>query len=210
MKNLVIVALIVGLVAGVGAGYLAFHSGSHSNVAGLGPVSPPSNFSNIIASENVGTPLLQFLSSLGILQQQETVTSGACASATTTLFAVTNPFAATSTASLMILGATGQATSTTFSVGTTSLPATASFTLSNISPSLVNGAFVATTSQFSLVSGQTGQLGSGQISAGNSVSRIIVGPGEVIGAFGTSTATGLGAKNYTGGISCQYDIKWDN
>lgn len=142
------------------------------------------------------------------LHQQ--VTSGSCASGTSTLFAIANPFTSgTSTASIEMLTGTGQATSTTFSVGTTTK--STGLALTDISPTLVNGGVAATTTNFSMLSGQSTNLGTGQVSSGsNTLSKIVVGPSELIGAFGTSTATGAGAANYTPGITCTYKVKWTN
>lgn len=142
-------------------------------------------------------------------QQQESV--GTCNAgafvASSTQFVVSNPFAATSTATIDTLIGAGQATSTTFSVGTTTL--STGLALANVSPSLVNNALVSTTSvSFYVNPGQTSALGTGQVTAGTSVNKIVVGPTENIAMFATSTYTGVGALNYTPGITCTYKIRW--
>lgn len=129
--------------------------------------------------------------------------------ASSTQFVVSNPFAATSTATIASFVLTGQATSTQFSVGTTTK--SVGLALADVSASLTNGAVVATTSVSTwVIPGQTTTgLGTGQVSAGGSVSKIIVGPSENIAMFATSSAPGLGL-NYTPGIGCTAKIVWNN
>lgn len=140
--------------------------------------------------------------------EAEAVTIGSCATGTSTPFDVANPFSATSTASIDALTGFGQATSTSLYVGTTTQASGLAST--NVSASLLNGAVISTSTQFSAISGITTQLGSGQISAGSgTIGKIIVGPNERIGAFATSTYGTTGAINYSPALtSCTYKIFW--
>ncbi len=133
--------------------------------------------------------------------------------ASSTVFAVANPFAATSTAEIEIKSGTGQATSTTLSVATSSpamLAAGLARTGANsLGPtSLINSATIATSSAFDLFSGiSTGSVSA--ISPGSgSVAKVIVGPNDSIAGFATSTAVGSAAANYTPGITGTYVITW--
>lgn len=139
-----------------------------------------------------------------------TVALSGTATASSTLFDVANPLAATSTAEVFIPNGKGQATTTLLSIGTTTQAS--GLALSNVSASLASSVSAATTTQFSLLSGVTSPLGTGQVSAGSgTILRVMVGPSERIGAFGTSTATGAGAANYSPGLAGgTYKIRWCN
>ena len=129
---------------------------------------------------------------------------GTCASSGT-LFSVSNPFAATSTAELVLMVGTGNATTTTLNVGTST-----SATVTSQVGSLVKTVSVATTSKFAIASGSTLALGTGQVSSGtNSVIRTVVGPSQRVTAFATTTAVGAGAKSFSAGFAgCKYKIQW--
>lgn len=136
------------------------------------------------------------------------VSVGTCNTASSSAFDIPNPYAATSTATLSIEQLGQEATSTTINVGTTTLAS--GLTSSNPGLTLAAGAVQATSSQATLVSGQTLGLGSGQISAGaGSVSKIVVGPSENVGEYATSTYGNAGALNYTP-PSCVYKITWES
>lgn len=219
--NIKNIATYVGiLVVGLIVGWFAFHA--NVSTVGLGPVSPTSNVSNLQASEVIATPLIQwiaFVNQVAVVQKSSTVTSGSCALGTSTMFDVANPFngnsanfpIATSTAklSIMYVQSTGQATSTTFSVGTTTL-ASGVPSAATLGGSLVNAGLVATGTQATFTSGMSTFLGSGQISAGTSVGTVIVAPGERVAGYATSTYGTSGAINYVPGIPCTYEIQWDN
>ena len=198
-----VIIFVVGLLIG-----WFVHSG---NLGGLGPVSPSANFNNIIASENVGSPLFQFLNSVNAVLFSETSTGGTCAAATSTWFDNANPFAATSTA-MLTMWLPGNATSTTMYVGTTTASSgiTAASQL-GYSGTLVAGAVEATSSgQSYLISGQNSLLGTGQISAGTTVTKtILVGPTENVAAYATSTYGGIGALNYTQNPCTTWMLRWD-
>lgn len=214
-----IISLVVALILTVGAVFGFKHEPQIQTALGAtagGTVSPngtvlanPSNFT-FIESSQASEADSQFILggatvATGITQAPSI---GSCASATSTLAVIANPFAATSTAQVVMLVGTGQATTTTFSVGTTTK--SSGLALADISPSLVNGAVAATTTQFVLYSGGVSDLGSGQITSGsNTIGRVLVGPNENVAIFGTSTATGAGAANYTSGFSCLYKIRWE-
>lgn len=139
----------------------------------------------------------------------EQVSTGSCASATTTIFAVANPFSATSTVRLQSFKGIGNATTTLLYVGTST--ASTGLALTNVSPTLVNAASVATSTQFITSSGITvGSLG--YLSSGSGTfPTISVGPSDYIVAFATTTATGAGAANYSGTYSsCVYKLRWAN
>jgi hypothetical protein len=130
-----------------------------------------------------------------------------CNSATSTMFGIANPWNATSTAKLIRFSATGNATTTTLKIGTST---TATGVPSTIYAIMVN-ASIASTTGFSLASGiRNGPVG-GFIDAGAStVSEVMVGPTESIAGFATTTASGAGAAQYSGGYtSCSGMIRWE-
>lgn len=139
----------------------------------------------------------------------QTASVANCAAATSTSFVVANPFAATSTVAIELGIVSGQATSTTFSIGTTTKAS--GLALSDISPTLAAGVIAATTTQIAFRSGQTTQLGTGQVTSGaGSIGRIVVGPSESVAMFATSTFSGIGALNYTPGLSaCSFKLFWN-
>lgn len=137
-----------------------------------------------------------------------TVSTGTCNAgsyaASSTLFAVASPFTATSTATLQVITGTGQATTSTLLVGTS--------TLSTGVPTTIGGTLVNAT-----ISTSTPFWTSGGVLAGsagynspgaNTFRTIVVGPSEFVVGEATSTATGVGAAQYTPGVSCTYKIEW--
>jgi len=139
-----------------------------------------------------------------------TISTGSCNAgayaASSTLFAVANPFNATSTVTLQVISGTGQATTSSMLVGTstasTGIATTLGGTLANFS--------AATTSPFWVSGGVT--VGSaGYTSAGaNTFRTIVVSPSEFVVAEATSTATAGGAAAYTPGVACTYKLEWKN
>lgn len=167
------------------------------------------NFTEITASTGILTPLLQLGGSTAATSVSEQVSTGSCTAATSTPFAVANPFTATSTATLQSFQGVGNATTTLLYVGTTTQAS--GLALANLSPTLVNAASVATTSQFFTSSGITVGPGTGYLSSGSNTFRtIVVGPSEYVSAFATTTTSGMGT-NYVGNYtSCTYKIRWQN
>jgi len=133
---------------------------------------------------------------------------GVCNSATTTIFAVRNPFNATSTATVLAIEGVGNATTTTFEVGT-STKATG-LAAADVSGTLIVNASVATTSGFYTASGiQSGASGSYLSPGTGSARSVVLGPTQYIAGFATTTATGAGAAGFTGGFtSCTYTIEF--
>jgi hypothetical protein len=131
---------------------------------------------------------------------------GTCNAATSSPIAVRNPFNATSTATLISLELTGQATTTSLSVGTSTK--SSGYALSDISPAFVNAVTVATTTGYITASGVTNGPNASFLSPGSgSQETIILGAGQYIGAHATTTATGAGANSYTPGYTnCTYKI----
>src|SRR3990167_3347225 len=117
--------------------------------------------------------------------------------ATTTLFAIKNPFSATSTVDYFVMqGHTGTTavdiyvgTSTKSTVPPASTGSTDAATAFGTSaPTLVNASAVATSSKFYIKNGQNAVYGSGQTPAGaNSLTAIILGPTEYILGYASST-----------------------
>lgn len=186
-----------------------FHTGVGKAVTALGTaVSCAGNTTCIVGDLNLsGAFAFGGVDPSSDLQQQVslgTCNTGAYA-ASSTQFAVQNPFNATSTVAVETLYGTGQATTTSFSIGTSTR---ATGIASTIGKTLASAAKVATSTQFYLISGQTTLLGSGQISSGTTVSKIVVGPTQYVAMYATSTATGAGSKRYTAGLTCTYKLRW--
>jgi len=128
--------------------------------------------------------------------------SGSCATkATSTIFAVANPFAATSTATVIVTYTT--ASSTLLEVGTSTR--STGITTTAISPTLVNSTIASSTNS-AVYSGVT-VGGLGYTSAGSATfQRIGVGPNDFVVGFATDTLPG-----FTVGLSsCTYKILWNN
>lgn len=205
----VVVALLI--LAGV---ILARKGGLHATGSASPSNNPSSNSTFIEASDGVlsdGFLSLGLSGATGGVEGTGNITyrvsSGSCASATTTLFSVANPMTSQSTSTAMvIIRGIGQATSTALTVGTTT--SAVGLTSSTVSSTLVNAATIATTTPFYIESGLTGS--STPTPAGSGTTReVVVGPSERIGAFATSSASGAGAAGYVGGLtSCTYRILW--
>lgn len=152
---------------------------------------------------------------LGILNRGSSVTgtllgnqvsNGACLAASSTAFSILNPFAASSTASVVILNSgTLQATSTNYQVGTSTQATGLTTTL--VSSSLINSTVATATPSFYIGSGIN--AGSGAISGGSTNTSVVVGPSERVSMFATSTYGTTGAINYVNS-GCTYKINWTN
>lgn len=183
----------------------------------IGNGSVPTVFSALEATESFlsdGPSYMASSSAVNVTSSNtllgKSLSSGSCNAATSTLFAVANPFAATSTVRLTVLRASTEATSTQLLVGTSTLAT--GLTSSLISPTLVNGTVATGTGAFA-VSGVR-LVTTGGTDAGANTSNIIsVGPSEFVGAFATSTYSTSGSVNYTplGSLaSCTYKLEWNN
>jgi len=196
-----------------------FHLGGGTQVVSKILGTTTSGFTNLTSLSL--TNILEMTGGAGTQNQtgfQQQVSIGTCATASSTIFDIANPFSATSTAQLVNFAGVGNATSTTFNVGTTTLPSGVIATTAGIGTggSLVNNATIATTTanaqtQFYLSSGISTFLGSGQVSAGTSAIRIVVGPSEYVAGYATTSLSGPSTGlSYTGGYaSCTYKIKWE-
>lgn len=133
-----------------------------------------------------------------------------CNSASSTVFAVAPPTSATSTATVTIqIG--GNATTSSLLIGTSTKSSGLAST--DVSPTLVsNSSGISTSTIVWTASGNTTANANAFISAGaSSQIRILVKPGEYLVGFSTSTATGIGAVNYTAGYTtCIPKILWTN
>jgi hypothetical protein len=130
--------------------------------------------------------------------------SGTCASGTSTAFAMVNPWSATSTASI-VMTITGQATSTDLEVGTTTRDT--GLTAAVVSNRLIDDITVATSTQTAVASGidAGGYHSPGTLSS----ARVVVKPGEYLGAFATSTYANELTVNYSAGLTCGYVVEWE-
>ena len=135
------------------------------------------------------------------------VSTGSCVTGTSTVFAVANPFAATSTVELISLTVTGQATTSTLLVGTST--ASTGLSSTSVSPTLANMTISTTTPNFTAGGNLVGSAG--YVSPGaNTFRAIVVGPSDFVAGQATSTATGSGAAGYTPGLTCSYKLRWTN
>lgn len=132
-----------------------------------------------------------------------------CNTGTSTLFAVQNPFAATSTAQLVRMQVGGNATTSSLLVGTSTGSGPSSS--ASVSASLVsstNGIATGTTQW--AASGNLSYSGNGFINGAATNEFILVKPTEWVVAFSTSTATGAGAAGYSPTEStCNYKLLWE-
>lgn len=196
-----IVAILVVGVLGTGC-YLALHK-----VGGKGGTSNADdvalNGSLTLGMANYGSGTASY--SGGVV---ESANYGNCADQSTTLFAVQNPNSSTSTARVVRLNGQQGTTSTDFLVGT-STTATAPVNANLSSPSGLAARIVATSTQFFLASGVTGNDTNAATGA-----TFAVGPGQYVlgqatSSYSGSSATGNGGiTNPTNTLSCSYEIIW--
>ena len=137
--------------------------------------------------------------------------AGNCAnSASSTQFAVKAPSGATSTADVEIFVVGGNATTSSFYVGTSTTPAVTATT--SLSSTLINAASIPTSTIENLSGGVTVGPATNFVSAGaNTFTSIVVAPNNYILGFATTTATNAGAANYIPGFTtCSYKIIYTN
>lgn len=134
-------------------------------------------------------------------------TAGTCVNAaSSTLFAVKSPFAATSTASV-IINIGGNATTSSLEIGTSTVPQGSAGTTALVNSS--NG--IASTSVFWAISGQTAANDAPGMIAATANIRVTVPPAQYVVGYSTSTATGAGAAQYSPNFStCSYKILWND
>ncbi len=204
--------------------------GTLGGSAGAGTVSPvtayvypnPSNFeylrANVLEAETM-LSLGGWTVTNGISQ---TPSIGSCVNAaTTTEFAVANPFNATTTVEVDMINLGGNATTTNLQVGTSTSAGTfngGTGLWTGVSASLINTASttgsIATSTVYWGISGNTltqtvNGSGLGFLSAGaNTVSKILVGPKEFVVGYATGTSATAG---FNGNFStCAYKLKWQD
>lgn len=158
-----------------------------------------------MAAGNVFTTVEAWLGgSTDATARQQILSSGTCSLSSSVMFTVANPFTSTSTAEIQVENVVGQATSTTFSVATSSSTGLNAQTTTG----LINSGLVATSSTGTFVSGVT--YGSnGANSAGTSAQgKMLVAPSDFVSGYATSTYTGAASVGYVPGVSCIYKITW--
>ena len=191
-----------------------FHLGAVKQEVSQSLGTVAAGFTNLTSLSLTG--ILEFVNGPGQQNQTGIQLDGSvttCNTATTTLFSVMNPFLATTTATVW-MSMTGQATTSSLYVGTTTVPAV--FTASKMSSSLIASSTVTANTPAYVISGMSTNLGTGQVAAYDTTyggpivtTRIVVGPSEYVLGFATSTYTGVGSLNYVGGLtSCTYKILW--
>ena len=143
----------------------------------------------------------------GIIEQpQITSCNQGIYAGSSTQFAIKNPNSATSTLTVLDVTATGQATTTTFLVGTSTTPGGNGST--GISATFVN-ATLSTSSLAFYTPGVTVGSGSGFTNAGSGTFMTIqVGPNDWVVGEATTTATGAGAAGFVPGITCLLKGQW--
>lgn len=136
----------------------------------------------------------------------ETFTNQSCTNAaSSTIFAVQNPFAATSTAEINQIVIGGNATTSSLAVGTSTTPNGSAST--NAFVNSTNG--IASSTVQWIIGGQTAATDQPGMIAATSNLEITVAPSQYVVGFSTSTATGAGAAQYSPNYStCQYQILW--
>lgn len=208
-KKLGIAALAALVLVGI---YAFVHSSHKDSVAQAAPSNCGGSvtcFTDVAVSNLYSTVRFWLGGSTDSTAVSEIPTIGSCNTASSTLFAVANPFNATSTVTVQSVEITGQATTSSLLVGTSTKSTGLAST--DVSATLVNSSNgIATSSLVFTSSGITVGPGTGYLSAGSNTFRtIVVGPSENLVAYSTTTATGAGAANYTPGFSsCSYKATW--
>jgi len=201
-KKIAAIALIV-LLALAG---LILHKKGVTITGALSPNSNPStDFTYVRASDTLETDgYLVTGGSYGANSVTMRVSTGTCSAASTTLFAVANPFTATSTVVVQQIVGTGQATTSSLLVGTSTKSVGLAST--DVSPTLVNSTNgLATTTKFYFASGVSVGTGFTPLGSGTSA-EVGVGPSEYI--VGYSTSTSATAGGYVAGQNCTYKLLW--
>lgn len=203
-KKIAAIALIVLLAL---AGLILHKKGVTITGALSQNSNPSTDFTYVRASDTVETDgYLVVGGAYGANSVTQKVSTGTCSAASTTLFAVLNPFTATSTVVVQQIVGTGQATTSSLLVGTSTK--SVGLAASDVSPTLVNSSNgLATSTKFYFASGVS--VGTGFTALGSGTSQEVgVGPSEYVVGFSTTTASGSGGANYTGGQNCTYKLLW--
>lgn len=142
------------------------------------------------------------------------ITSGSFADATTTIFAVSNPFSATSTVLCPVIQGQNGTTTIDILVGT-STSSSGLTKNSSVSATLLNITTIATSTKFFASSGVTVGPGTGFNSAGSGTFQtIVVGPSEYLVGLATSSYAGSsaigkqGITNTNNTFSGTYTCEW--
>lgn len=148
----------------------------------------------------------------------EWYSKGSCSTASSTIFAVQNPWSATSTVEYVSLVGTEGATTTDILVATstTNAPATGLNSTSTLGANVINLAAITNGTNFSTLAGFTIGPGKGyaspkSIPGSTSVGEFMVGPSEYVLGFSTSTGSGnggLASNQLSIPASCTYEIWW--
>lgn len=202
-KKIIILGGVVLLIVGVVAG-LALRSSEPVTKAIDTGTGTPTEFDGIAinggirvgvpSSEYPMAPAAQTVVGNGLATLP---TSGSFADATTTIFAVANPFLATSTASCPILQGQNGTTTIDILVGTS----TKQYLTKNsdVSATLINSTLIATSTKIFLSSGITVGPGTGFNSSGTGTfPKIVVGPSEFLVGLATSSYAGSSATGKQG------------
>lgn len=209
--NTVLVAAGVALIVTVGILTLTLHSESQFAGATVNPVNEPTGLSDLAVSNtaSVGTYFCQGGTSCTAPNLSTFVAVGSCNAATSTTFSVKNPYTSTTTATFEFLSVTGNATTTTITAGTSTVP---SLTAVPATASILN-ASIATTSQTYFAGGLTTAQygpGAGFVGTGAGTTKtIVLAPGMYIDAYATTTATAGGSAGFVPGFTgCTYAISF--
>lgn len=173
-----------------------------------------------LAVNNFYNTAVQYLggSTLATSYSSQVVT-GTCATASTTLFAIANPYSATSTATSIVLFGTQGATTTDMVVGTstTAFVSGAATNVSTVNANFLALTSVATSTQFYFVSGDTKySFNEGTTTTTGGVpmvnqAKITLAPGESLVGYSTSTWSGSGNGNASIPsipTSCTYKVEF--
>lgn len=218
------IAIVAGLVATVGIAGGALYLG----VTILGGASPAveqgrggdSNYDSIVLESGLtigGAGSLNRGTSTSPASIAERQVIGTCADATTTIFALLNPYSATSTFELRLLTGINGTTSIALYAGS-STTAYAPKNGNVVSTSVVNATPIATSTSFDISGGVGAGCGVGCPSAGAGTAiRVLVGPSQYIVGQATSSTAGAysstelqGITNTTNTFSCTYKGLWMN
>lgn len=220
IKNLMYA--VVGLLAFIGGGYALLHM---VDIGGRGGTSNGDTI-QLDGSLTLGTFLTvgagtgASVSAGQATGLTEYPVTGTCNTASSTIFAISNPFAATSTLVFAEIGGTQGATTTDIVVATstTLYPARANATAtSSLGANILNLAAISASTQFFATAGATLGSGSGFTNPKGivgSVSQvpIVLGPNETIVAVSSSTALtgggGYGATQVSVPSACVYKLNF--
>ena len=214
-----LVALIIGGLAYTKpVAQVASQFGSIGGSGGAGTVSPlpsyiypnPTNLDYVQTAVTEANSLFLEGGWTPTTAVAETATVGSCSTATSTIFAIQNPYAATSTVTFFNISGLVAQTSDII-VGTSTVPGgmTATSTLNVTGIGGLLGMAAVATGNFYTVAGLKVGPGTGYTTSGNggyaSNAGVVVGPKEYLVGLATSTAVTGG----TGVTSCTYKAQWD-